>query len=321
MDALSEILRSAQLSGGVFLRADFSEPWSFETRITASDCAEILGPANEIVLFHHVLEGSMRICIPDREDVGVSAGQTVVFPTNIKHTLTGTLDDIHPQELPDSMTDLPGSGQISRLRIGDGETACRVICGFLGGRDLKRNPVIRELPDVFTHDCSDSDSRDFVQSSLRYAVDEVSRGRPASDVLLAKIAEVLFTEAVRAYVESSAAFDSGWLRALNDRRLSRAIALIHRQPDAPWTNARLAREAAVSRSSLSNRFKRELGVTPGNYLMSVRMQLAQRAILSGSENLMTVAASVGYSSEAAFSRAYRRYFGWPPSSETRPNSD
>ena len=311
MDALSEILRSARLSGGVFLRGEFSEPWSLSTAVRASDCSHHLGPSDHLVLFHYVLEGNLIIDVPGAPREAFLPGQAVIFTRNDRHKLSG-------REAAETVSALdvariPGPGELMVIEHGGGGQRTRIVCGFLGGAGLAGNPLIESLPTFIRYDGSLARSGSLVRASLDYAAGEVTDARPGSDALLARIAEMLFIEAVRSYVENLPNETGGWFEALRDRSLSKAIALMHRNPERQWTVEQLGRTVGASRSSLTEKFSRHLGCAPAEYLTQHRLRLAADELAAGSATIMKIAASIGYGSEAAFSRAFKRSYGVPPS--------
>ena len=157
-------------------------------------------------------------------------------------------------------------------------------------------------------------------STFQYAADEVSRGRPGSETVLAKLSELLFVETVRQYAESLPAGQTGWFAGLREPHVARALALLHRDIARPWTVDLLGREVGLSRSALADHFTRLLGIPPMHYLANWRMQVATEKLRSTSASLAQVAELVGYESEAAFSRAFKKSFGVAPAAWRRANS-
>ena len=152
-----------------------------------------------------------------------------------------------------------------------------------------------------------------MRASLEYAAGEVSDGRLGAAAMLARISEMLFIEAVRSYVEHLPNEADGWFDALRDRSVSKAIALIHRNPERSWTVEQLGQIVGASRSALTERFRRHLGCAPAEYVLQHRMRLAARELAAGGAPIMNIATLVGYGSEAAFSRAFKRFHGMSPS--------
>ena len=311
MDALSEVLRAARLTGGVFVRGDFSEPWRMATSVDAADCSRYLGAADHIVLYHYVAAGTLRVEMADAPPQVFHPGQVAILPRNDPHILGGQ----QPAETVRSVdvAQIPGPGELMVIDHGGGGAETRIVCGFLGGRALAGDPLLTALPALLRFDCATARSGPLVRASLDLAADEIASGRPGVDALLARLSELLFVEAVRAYVEALPADAGGWLGALKDRSVSRALALIHGQPERAWTVDLLGRETGVSRSALAERFVRFIGEPPAAYLVRHRLELAARALARGDAPLVEIAAAVGYGSEAALSRAFKRAYGVPPS--------
>jgi len=311
VDALSEILRDARLTGGVFMSGIFSEPWCLATQVAAGDCSPHLGATDHLVLFHYVVEGLMVIELADGTRHEFLPEQAAIFPHNDDHTLAGR----EPAELPEPFdeSDVPAPGELMRIETGGGGAETRIICGFLGGRLLASDPLFALLPPMLRFDCDHERSGPLVKMSFELAAGELSDGRPGADAMLARLSELLFVEAVRSYVESSAEDSTGLIGALRDRSLSKAVALMHRAPDQVWSVNDLARHAAISKSGLADRFKQYLDCTPMDYLTRHRMRLAARALETTDASLLEIAGSVGYGSEAALSRAFKRCLGVSPS--------
>ncbi len=254
MDALSEILRSARLTGGVFLRAEFSEPWCLTSMLEASDCTGLLGPTDHLVLYHYVIEGRLNVEMDDQARETFSPGQAVIFPRNDQHNLTG----YEPAKAISTLdvTSIPGPGELMVIEHGGDGEKTRIVCGFLGGQGLTSDPLFAALPSLIRYDASAARAGDLVRASLEFAAGELANGDLGSDAMLARISEMLFVEAVRSYVETLPGDSGGWLETLRDRVLSKAVALIHRHPEQPWTVEELGREAGASRTTLTEKFVR-----------------------------------------------------------------
>ncbi len=311
MDALSEILRAARLTGGVFLHGEFSEPWCLSSELKASDCSAFLGPADQMVLYHYVLEGCLTVIDPEGNAHMFLPGQAVVIPRNDRHHLQGS----EPAQAVSALevAEVPEDGELMAIRHGGGGQRTRIVCGFLGGRGLRHDPLLNALPSVFRYNGNTNGSGPVIRMTLELAAKEVAEGRPGSDATLARISELLFVEAVRDYVESSPAHANGFSDALKDRAVSKALALIHRNPKEKWTVEALARTCGVSRSVLAERFNTHLGCPPGEYLVETRLRLAANDLINRKTSVLEAAALVGYGSEAAFSRAFKRQYGVSPS--------
>ena len=177
--------------------------------------------------------------------------------------------------------------------------------------------MISTLPPVLKLGLGESGAAERIRSTFQYADEEVAAGRPGSETVLAKLSELLFVETVRRYVETLPQGQAGWLAGLRDTHVARALALIHNDLARPWTVDDLGREAGLSRSALADRFIRLIGMPPMHYLASWRMQVAMQRLRNTSTSLAQVADLIGYESEAAFSRAFKKAVGTAPATWRR----
>jgi AraC-like DNA-binding protein len=320
MDALSDVLRVAQLTGGVFLHAEFLAPWCVAGRVAPEYCAPFIGPASDLVIYHYVLDGHLRVRIQGESGAGllIEAGELVLLPRNDLHLIGSDLslppvassDVIHP----------PKDGGLYSIHHGGTGTRTRLVCGFLGYSSAKDNPVISTLPPLFKLTVEQGGAAEWIRSTFQYAAEEVSAGRPGSATVLAKLSELLFVEAVRRYAEGLPDGQTGWLAGLRDPYVARALARLHRDITRRWTVDVLGREVGLSRSALADRFIRLIGVPPMHYLANWRMQVATLKLRDTNSSLAQIAENVGYESEAAFSRAFKKAFGTAPATWRRSNS-
>ena len=318
MDALSDVLRVAHLTGGVFLHADFSAPWCMAARVAPEHCAPALGPTSHMILYHYVVEGELHIRVDGEEDLVVRAGDVVLLPRNDLHLVGSDLN--LPPVTGSEIIQPPRNGGLFTIQHGGGGKRTRMICGYLRCDSAEDNPVISTLPSLLKLDAEQGGAAEWIRSTFQYAADEVAAGRPGSETVLAKLSELLFVEAVRRYAEALPEGQTGWLAGLRDPHVARALALVHRDIARPWTVDDLSREVGLSRSALADRFIHLIGVPPMHYLASWRMQVATQKLRDTSASLAQVAQMVGYESEAAFSRAFKKAFGAPPATWRRSNS-
>src|SRR5215475_11017077 len=319
MDALSDVLRVAHLTGGAFLHADFFAPWCMSARVPPEQCQPALGPASHIILYHYVVEGDLHIRVDGEttEELVIGAGEVVLLPRNDPHLMGSDLrlppvsgrDIIHPPKL----------GGLSSIRYGGDGKRLRMVCGFLGCASAVGNPVISTLPPLLKLAVEHGGAAEWVRSTFQYAAEEVSAGRPGSETVLAKLSELLFVEAVRRYAQALPQGQTGWLAGLRDPYVSRALALLHHDITRSWNVDDLGREVGLSRSALADRFTSLIGMPPMHYVASWRMQVATQKLRNTSASLAQVADSVGYGSEAAFSRAFKKAFGTAPATWRRSN--
>jgi len=313
MDALSDVLRVAHLTGGVFLHADFSAPWCLETCVKPKHCGPAIGPASDLISYHYIVEGELRIRAESAHDsLVLVAGDIVLLPRNDLHLIGSDLS--LPPVSSDDVIRAPLDGGLFSIHHGGGGRRTRMICGFLGYDRADGNPMIVSLPPLLKLKTEDGGAAEWIRSTFQYAAQEVAAGRPGSAIVLAKLSELLFVEAVRRYAEALPEGQAGWLAGLRDPHVARALALLHRDLARPWTVDVLGREVGLSRSALADRFIRLIGVPPMYYLASWRMQVAGLELRHSSASLARIAEMVGYGSEAAFSRAFKKAFGIAPAS-------
>jgi AraC-like DNA-binding protein len=320
MDALSDVLRVAHLTGGVFLHAEFFAPWCIAARVSPEHCMPVLGPASHLILYHYVVEGNFRIRVDseDGEDLVIGAGEVVLLPRNDLHLLGSDLS--LPPVAGSEVIVPPNDGGLFSIRHGGGGERTRVICGFLGCTGAEGNPVISTLPPLLKFSFQQGGGAEWIRSTFQYAAEEVSAGRPGSETVLAKLSELLFVEAVRRYSEALPDGKTGWLAGLRDPHVARALALLHRDITRRWTVDDLGREVGLSRSALADRFIKLIGLPPMHYLAGWRMQVATQKLRNTSASLAQIAEIVGYDSEAAFSRAFKKALGAAPATWRRSNS-
>ncbi|WP_454651101.1 AraC family transcriptional regulator [Bradyrhizobium liaoningense] len=321
MDALSDVLRVARLTGGVFVHAEFFAPWCMSARVAPEHCTPALGPATHLILYHYVVEGELRIRVgePNGEVMVLRAGDVVLLPRNDLH-LVGSDLSVPPVAGADIIQP-PKDGGLFTIRHGGGGECTRMICGYLGCEDIDQNPVLASLPALLKLDVEQGGAAEWIRSTFQYAADEVASGRPGSETVLAKLSELLFVEAVRRYAETLSEGQTGWLGGVRDPFVARTLALLHRDVTRDWDVEELSRQVGLSRSALAARFLDLIGMPLMHYLTSWRMQLASQKLRSTSTSLAQIAESVGYTSEAAFSRAFKKAFGIAPATWRRSQKD
>jgi AraC-like DNA-binding protein len=316
VDALSDVLRVARLTGGVFMHAEFGAPWCVAGRLAPEYCAPLVGSGSHLIPYHYIVEGELRARVEGGEPFTLKAGEAVLFPRNDVHVMGSDLaltpvlgrDVIRPS----------GAGGLLSIRHGGDGPRTVLVCGFLGCDGARSNVVISCLPPALRLDVDARGAADWMRSTFRYAADEVAASRPGSAAVLAKVSELLFVEAVRGYAETLPEGQTGWLAGLRDPYVARALALLHRDLSRSWTVDDLGREVGLSRSALAERFTRLTGVAPMRYLADWRMQVAAKELRETNASLAEIAEAIGYESEAAFSRAFKKAFGAAPATWRRP---
>lgn len=317
MDALSDILRLVRLKGGLFLHAEFTAPWCVHSQVTPEDCGPLLQGAEHLVLYHYVVAGRLTARVPGGQPVDVEAGEVIIFPHNSPHLLGSRLD-LPPVPSRDVVRATPEG--LWLIRHGGGGAETRIVCGFLGCDRLEDNPLAASMPPVLCFDTRQGSTGAWMRSSLEFAADEIAARRAGSETVLAKLSELLFVEALRRYVEGLPEEQTGWLAGLKDPYVSRALSLLHGQIAQDWTVDQLGREVGLSRSALADRFTRLIGEPPMRYLARWRIQVAAHSLRNSDTSLARIAEQVGYESEAAFNRAFKRSFGVPPATWRRTAS-
>jgi len=315
MDALSDILRVARLSGGIFFNAEFSAPWCIAAQMSPTLCAPVLGPTGHLIPYHYVVDGELNFSLPDQPPQRLRSGDVVLFPRNDFH-LIGS--DVGLPPVPAAAVILSDDNKIvPMVRHGGDGNATYMVCGFLGCDSDLTNPIVSTLPPSIVLKVDETPAADWIRSTFQYAAHEVANGQTGSEVVLSKLSELLFVEAVRQYVGGIPDGQTGWLAGLRDAPVSRALALMHADIVHAWTVDELGREVGISRSGLAERFTRAIGVAPMHYLADWRLQVAAQKLRDTNDLLVRIAEQVGYESEAAFSRAFKKKFGAAPATWRR----
>jgi AraC-like DNA-binding protein len=308
-DTLSEILRSLRLKGGVFLDARFTAPWCIISQVTPQDIGAFVKSPAEIITLHYVVSGKTYVGIGESERMMVNEGELVVLPRNDAHVMGSSIDgrplSSHPliEKSPD--------GGLARIVHGGSGELTHIICGFLATEE-QRNPLLSSLPPLLKVNIGDGVSRDWIESSVRYAAEGMRHGDIGSSPVMGRLSELLFAEAIRAYAMSLPQNERSWLRGLGDHYVGRAIATLNDDLAHPWTVEEIASRVGLSRSAFVQRFSAAVGLPPMKYLTQSRLDLARQLLLDRRQAVAQVAAKVGYEAEAAFNRAFKRAFGLPP---------
>jgi AraC-like DNA-binding protein len=315
MDALSDMLRAAHLTGGVFLNAAFTAPWCIATQMTPKLCAPYLGAVAHLIPYHCVLEGELWIALEGQPPQPLRRGEVLLLPRNDPHLMGSDLG-LRPISGRDVILP-PQGGSLHAIRHGGGGALVRMVCGYLGCDIAYGNPVVATLPAAMRVQLDEAGPAQWICSTFQYAASEVAGGRAGSETVLAKLSELLFIEAVRRFVEELPPSQTGWLAGLRDPAVGRALALMHAEMARSWSVDELGREIGMSRSVLAERFSRLIGMAPMHYLAHWRMQVAAQQLKATDSSLAQVAELVGYESEAAFSRAFKKKFGTAPATWRR----
>lgn len=319
MDLLSSILRDLRLESVLMSVGEFNAPWGIEK-------ARVEGFAP----FHIVLEGSCLFGDDNGEGLQLAPGDLVLLPHGDPHWLQS---DMSAQAVPFSQVLAANGGNASptarqrieglpRLRFGGSGASTRMLNGVFTFGEGRRNPLIGALPKVMHVSLLRARSiDDWVSRSLQFLIDETENGSPGFQTIAERTADIIFVQAVRDYLTAIPADAAGWLRALGDPPLARALALVHEHPDHPWTIAALAGKVGLSRTVFASRFRRCVGQGVMAYVTDRRMHAASQLLLNTRRSIAEIAVSVGYESEISFSRAFRRWCGEPPGRFRRKERD
>lgn len=308
-DPLSAVLRSVRLSGGVFVDTRFSAPWCVRTRLTPVDWGRFLARPTQVIAYHVIIEGELLLSIGGEPPVRLRAGEIALLPRNDEHVMASAAG-LEPVGADALIRPAPEGG-LARIVHGGGGAGVHMVCGFLGSED-PHAALLASLPRVLTLDIRAAASRDWIEASVRFAVNELAEGRLATSGVMSRLSEVLLVEAVRHYAAERPATETGWLNGLADPQIGRALALMHGDIRAPWSAAALARAVAMSRSAFMDRFRALVGVPPIRYLTALRLEAARRELKESRRPVAQLAHLVGYESEEAFSRAFKREYGLAP---------
>ena len=313
-DALSQTLRVVQLVGAIFINARFTAPWCYHSPSAAS-AAPLLEPgAENVVIFHMVTQGECYVELGAGAPLKLVAGDVVVFPQGHAHRMSSRpgLPPVAGKPLERVLARRP-----RQLSFGGGGTPTRLVCGYLASSARLAQLLLAGLPPVVRVNVRGSAAGAWLEASVRYALAEARSPRPGGAGVLAKLAEVLFIEVLRLYMHEQSEGHTGWLAALNDRIVGEALAALHRRPGHAWTLEELAQSVGTSRTVLAERFQQLLGSSPIQYLTQWRMLLASNLLCRSNASLAHIAHEVGYQTDTAFSRAFRREFGAPPAAWRR----
>ena len=309
MDAFSDVLRVIRLSGGVFLEAEFTAPWCIGGKISTDDCKPFLAVPRHVIASHFVAAGNMQLRVEGGDTIDVRAGELVLLPHNDTHVFGSDLNVALMSAR--EVIQPPQGGGISRINYGGGGAATQLLCGYLAS-DAPFSPLLSALPSVLKLDVRATASGAWIESSFRFAASEIAAGRLGSTTVIAKLSELLFVEAVSQFVASLPAERRGWLAGLRDPQIGRALAVLHARPTEAWTAETLALEVGMSRSVFAERFTSLVGQPPMQYLTLWRMHVAAQQLREGRGSVAQIGFAIGYESEAAFSRAFKRQFGTSP---------
>ncbi len=306
-DPLGEVLHRLRLSGILYCRAELTAPWAIAVP-TLEDC----------LTFQIVTEGSCWLELAGSEPRLLRQGSLTLIPRGLEHCFRSALN---VAALP--LFDIPVekiSERYELMRYGGGGNLTHVTYGVVRFEDAAAQRLIDLLPPVLQIDACGDDAGSWLHSSLRLITREASALRPGGETVITRLADIIVIQAIRSWLDSETEASQGWLAGLRDERVGRALASIHRAPELEWSVATLAKEAHMSRSAFAERFTQLVGEPVMTYVTEWRMQLARAELRDTTESLAVLSGRFGYSSEAAFCRAFKRHFGVPPGSVRRANA-
>lgn len=311
-DTLSDVLRAVRLTGAVFFTVDATAPWVTETPAAREIAGHIVSGAEHVIDYHIVTAGSCWGGIVGQPAIRLEAGDIIVFPQGDAHVMSsapgmrGAPDvDVYrrnEEQRPHAIEQHGGSTQ----------ERAEVICGFLGCDARPFNPLLDTLPRTIHVRGATADDNGVIGQFVKLAVSETAAQRAGGECVLARLSELLFVEVVRRHLAALPAGQRGWLAGLRDDQVGRALGRLHDRPAHPWSLEELAKEIGMSRSALAERFTHFVQVPPMQYLAQWRMQLAASLLSGTAVGLAEVAERVGYGSETALSRAFKRWVGVAP---------
>lgn len=317
VDALSDVLRAVRLSGAVFFDIRAADPWVAATPPGRAIVGAMFPGSEHLISYHVIIEGGCWAGVRDTPPIKLSAGDIIVFPHGDPHMLSSVPGMQATADL--SLYRPPTDGQLPfNISMGQSATeSARFVCGFLGCDVRPYNPLLSALPRIIHV----SDRGGALSTYVRIALSESKQPRIGGESVLSRLSELMFLDVVRQYLEGLPAERTDWLAGLRDPFVGRALTALHREPARAWTLQTLARTVGLSRSALAERFTQFVGRPPMQYLTNWRMQLATAQLLGGRDSIAEIANRVGYESEAAFSRTFKKVLGTSPSLWRRERSE
>ena len=322
MDVLSDVLGAVRMTGAIYFDIDAGSPWVGESPGTSDIASAIMPGAEHVISFHAVLSGSCWAAVSDNSAAPtlVREGDVVVFPSGAPNVLSSVAGARGVPNLAMYYRPIDRHLPFSIIHGGDGPERTHFICGYLGCDRRPFNPLLAALPSILIARPPD-DGQAWVIDFFRRAMSEGSSLRAGSETILAKLSELMFVEVIRSYLAALPDGARGWLSGLRDPKIGEALRLIHGRPAEDWSLNRLAQAVGMSRSAFAERFNHYVEVSPMQYLTRWRLQLASRLLERPGVSIAQVGADVGYESEAAFNRAFKKFVGTPPGAwrKTRGN--
>jgi AraC-like DNA-binding protein len=312
-DALSDVLKTVRLTGATFFNCACRAPWVAESPPSEMILPMIRPDAGHLIAYHVVTEGNCFTNIIGEEPVPIEAGEVIVFTKGDPHVLSSSPGMRADPRPPGALDGIAGSQLPFSLNYGgDGPVSAKFVCGYLACDAQPFNPLLDNLPAIIKAGDKQGSDAGWLGQFIRLAMMESADKRAGGESVLAKLSELMFIEVIRRHLDALPPEEAGWLAGLRDPFVGKALSQMHARPERNWTIEDLAKEVGLSRSVLAERFADLVGMPPMQYLAKWRMQIAG-GLLSSGANIATIAAETGYGSEAAFSRAFKKVVGMPPS--------
>lgn len=318
-DTLSDLLRSVRLRGALSFHVSGTRDWAAEAPPSRDIAAAVMPGCEHVMEFHVVLSGACWAAVVGGDPVPLAVGDLVIFPQGDPHVVSSAPGMRAPpnaqgyferqqQPLPFTLHLDVAEVPTGSAPAGAGETV--LVCGFLGCDLRPFNPLIASLPRLLH--LRSTGAQDWAVQCMRQAAAESARRRPGGGAMLERLSEMMFIDAIGRYLAALPEDSQGWLAGLRDRFVGRALTLLHAAPGDPWTVEELSQRVGLSRSALHERFAALIGQAPMQYLANWRMQVGATLLRDTASTVAAVAQEVGYESEAAFARAFKRQVGQPP---------
>lgn len=315
-DPLSEVLRTVKLTGALFFLVDATSPWGVEVPEARAFASMILPRAQHVVSYHIILQGSGYASVGGAAPVRFAAGDIIVFPHGDPYSMLsrpGQTPEITPETSLDFFRDM-AAGKLPFViqEGGGGPEHAQFVCGFLGCDVLPFNPLLGMLPKLLHITRPAGARNDLLDRLVDLTLAEAQARAPGGESIRLGLSELIFIEVIRRHLATRRTDEAGWLAGLRDPLIARVLTLLHARPADDWTLDALSARAGVSRSVLADRFTQLVGYPPIQYLTRWRMQLAARQLVDSSKKIAAIGRDLGYESESAFSRTFKRIAGVPP---------
>ena len=331
-DTLSQVLRSIHLRGAIYFNVEGAAPWVAEVPPACEMAAVVMPGADHVMAFHIVTQGACWAAVVGQPPVRLERGDIAVFALGDAHGVSSAPGLRAGPNASPPMLPKPDQRPLFKYMRGDqvwysrpdGATPpdqTRLVCGFFGCDARPFNPLLASLPPLMHIRAPDGGGDGWLEQFIRFAALETDSRRPGSEAVLERLSEMMFVDLIRRHLDQLPEGQTSWLAGLRDRFVGRALSLLHEHPAAHWTIDQLAEQVGLSRSALHERFMQFIGQPPMQYLSSWRMQHASELLTQSHASVASVALDVGYESEAAFCRAFKRATGLPPARWRRRRAD